>query len=60
MTTHPSIPTWRISWTEEASRLSPWGFRESDTTEQLTLLSGKPQRDCRIPSSYSTVLISPP
>ena len=32
MATHSSIFTWRISWTEE-----PWGRKESDTTEQLTL-----------------------
>ena len=29
---------WRIPWTEEPSRLySPWGLKESDTTERLTL-----------------------
>ena len=32
MATHSSILTWRISWTEE-----PWGHKELDTTEQLTL-----------------------
>ena len=32
MATHSSILTWRIPWTEE-----PWGRKESDTTEQLTL-----------------------
>ena len=30
-TTHSSILTWRIPWT------SPWGCKESDTTEQLSL-----------------------
>ena len=25
-----------ISWTEESNGLSPWGRKESDTTEQLT------------------------
>ena len=37
MATHSSILAWRIPWTEEPDRLySPWGRRESDTTEQLT------------------------
>ena len=30
----PSILTWRVPWTEEPSGLySPWGCKESDTTE---------------------------
>ena len=33
-----SIPAWRISWTEKPGGLhSPWGCKESDMTEQLTL-----------------------
>ena len=36
MATHSSI-AWRIPWTEEPGRLSPWGHKELDTTEQLTL-----------------------
>ena len=28
-----SIPAWRIPWTEEPGRLSPWCCKESDTTE---------------------------
>ena len=31
MATHSSILVWRIPWT------SPWGRKESDTTEQLSL-----------------------
>ena len=47
MATHSSIPAWRIPWntlsripwTEEPGRgYSPWDHKESDTTEQLTLL----------------------
>ena len=42
MTTHSSILAWRISWTEETgglqSPVSPWGCKESDMTERLTLL----------------------
>ena len=38
MATHSNILAWRISsWTEEpGGRYSPWGRKESDTTEQLT------------------------
>ena len=36
MATHSTILAWRIPWTKEPGRLSPWGRRESDTTEQLT------------------------
>ena len=38
MATHFSIPAWRIPWTEEPGGYSPWGCKESDTTERLTLL----------------------
>ena len=34
--THSSILAWRIPRTEEPHRYSPWGSKESDTTEQLT------------------------
>ena len=33
MATHSSILGWRIPWTEEPGGLSPWGHKESDTTE---------------------------
>ena len=36
MATHSSILAWRIPWTEEPGGLhSPWGRKESDTTERL-------------------------
>ena len=35
MATHFSILAWRNPWTEESG--SPWGRKESDTTERLTL-----------------------
>ena len=35
MATCSSILAWRIPWTEEAGGYSPWGRKESDTTEQL-------------------------
>ena len=31
--THFSILVWRIPWTEEPGGYSPWGCKESDTTE---------------------------
>ena len=34
MTIHSSILAWKIPWMEELGRLySPWGHKESDTTE---------------------------
>ena len=38
MATHSSILGWRVPWTEEPGGLHPLGQKESDTTEQLTLL----------------------
>ena len=42
MATHSCILTWEIPWTEEPVRTycvmmgySPWGRKESDTTERL-------------------------
>jgi hypothetical protein len=38
MATHSSVLACRIPWTEEPGELhSPWGCKESDTTERLTL-----------------------
>ena len=38
MATHSSTFAWKIPWTEEPGRLySPWGCKESDTTEWLYL-----------------------
>ena len=38
MATHSSTLAWKISWTEEPGSYSPWGCKESDTTEQLHFL----------------------
>ena len=35
MTTHSSIPAWRIPWTEEPGELQCMGSQESDTSAQL-------------------------
>ena len=32
-----SILTWRISWTWNPTGYSPWGHKESEMTEQVTL-----------------------
>ena len=38
MATYSRILAWRIPWTEEPGGLySPWGCKELDMTEQLTL-----------------------
>ena len=42
MTTHSNILAWRIPRTEEPSGLySPWGSRELDMTERLTIIETK-------------------
>ena len=38
MATHSSILAWRIPWIGEPVGYSPWGRKELDTTEWLTLL----------------------
>ena len=37
MATHSNILAWEIQWTDEPDRLNPWGHKESDTTERLSL-----------------------
>ena len=37
MAAHSSILDWKIPWTEEPGGLRPRGYKESDTTERLTL-----------------------
>jgi len=40
METHSSFLAWKIPWTEEPGGLySPWGHKESDTTEHVRWLS---------------------
>jgi len=41
MATHSNILAWRIPWTDKPGGLySPWGHKESDTTEQLSTTTG--------------------
>ena len=37
MAPHFNILAWRIPWTEDHGGYRPWGWKESDTTERLTL-----------------------
>ena len=38
MATHSTIPPWRIPWTERSlAGYTPWGCKELDTIELLTL-----------------------
>ena len=37
MTTHSSVLAQRVLWTESLAGYSPWGRKEPDTAEQLTL-----------------------
>ena len=37
MAIHSSTIAWKIPWTEEPGRYSPWVRKESDTTERLYL-----------------------
>ena len=39
MAPHSNNLAWKIAWTEEPGGRSPWGCKESDTTEQLHFLS---------------------
>ena len=36
MATHSSILVWRILWTMDPGKLSPWDCKELETTEQLS------------------------
>ena len=37
MATHSSIRAWKFQGQKSLAGYSPWGHKESDTTEQLTL-----------------------
>ena len=37
MATHCNILAWRIPWTEELVGYSPWGCKESDARERLSM-----------------------
>ena len=37
MAIHSGILAWRLPWTEEPRVYGPWGHKDSDTTQRLTL-----------------------
>ena len=39
MATHFSNLAWKMAWTEDLAGYSPWGGKESDTTEPLNHFS---------------------
>ena len=48
---HSSIHAWRLQWTEEPGGYSPWGHKESDTTEHTHSLCLKPSSGFYCPCS---------
>ena len=59
MAIHSSTIAWKIPWTEEPGRLhSPWGRKESDTTERLhfTSLHGVGRKPAFSKRSLSTFI----
>ena len=52
MAADSSTLAWKIPWTEEPGRLySPWGRKESDTTEQLHFHFYALEKEMATPSS---------
>ena len=39
MAPHSSILAWRIPWTDSLADYSPWGHKELDVTEHLSMYS---------------------
>ena len=59
MAIHSRTIAWKIPWTEEPGRLySPWGRKESDTTERLHFLGTQPV--CLRPEVQSQELLWAP
>ena len=44
MATHSSILAWRIPMERRLEDYTPWGRKESDTTERLSTPEHKPER----------------
>ena len=51
--THSSILSWRIPWTESLVGYSPWGCKESDTTERLHFHFQRHRKDVMLPFECS-------
>ena len=55
MTTHSSILAWKIPWTEEPGGLhSPWGRKQSNTTERLSEQPPEGKRERLVCDSVAT------
>ena len=50
MAIHSNILAWESPWIEEPGGYSPWGLKESDMTERLTLSLNVSSNLLRIPS----------
>ena len=64
MATHSSVLVWRIPWTDGPGGYSPWGCRELDTTEQLSLTFTSEEDELSdllkaIRTSYFSILLLP-
>ena len=51
MATHSAILAWRVPWTEEPGGCSPWGHKESDTTDHTKGMSHLSINDTQRPIS---------
>ena len=60
MATHSSILAWRIPWTEKPGwGHSPWGHKESDTTEVINTSSNRRlERKCVEKQDEHTVIMT--
>ena len=58
MATHFSILAWRFRWIKKPGGYRPWGCKESDTTERLTLFTSllQLQKQVEMPSLGTSVL----
>ena len=57
MATLSSILTWSMSWTEEPGGYGPWGCKELDTTERLTLSLSAETEPCAPAAGSSQVAL---
>ena len=59
MATHSTILAWIILWTEKPGSYSPWGHKESDTTESplKSPLKGQPVSAEAVPPAEAIFLV---
>ena len=58
MATHSSTLAWKIPWTEEPGQatVSPWGRKESDTTEGLHFHFEREAEMCQVKKGMESTL----